>query len=154
MKIKNYKQEVRVQTRGKSSSIRSPFSFPLKVAIGVWQNMILNLIEAYFSRIKKSQPLKLPYMQGPPIWIHFSFSSLSVSPVFLSPCSSLLWLVSTKASRQSTLGYTHGSSLSADGAQATNLWWRKTLTRFLSRFDRRVGIIPTSCIWLYWIVLR
>jgi len=29
--------------------------------------------------------------------------------------------VSTKASRQSTLGYTHGSSLSVDGAQATNL---------------------------------
>jgi len=28
--------------------------------------------------------------------------------------------VSTKASRQSTLGYTHGSSLSVDGAQATN----------------------------------
>ena len=27
----------------------------------------------------------------------------------------------TKASRQSTLGYTHGSSLSVDGAQATNL---------------------------------
>ena len=26
-----------------------------------------------------------------------------------------------KASRQSTLGYTHGSSLSVDGAQATNL---------------------------------
>jgi len=29
--------------------------------------------------------------------------------------------VSTKAGRQSTLGYTHGSSLSVDGAQATNL---------------------------------
>ena len=29
--------------------------------------------------------------------------------------------VSTKASRQSTLGYIHGSSLSVDGAQATNL---------------------------------
>jgi len=29
--------------------------------------------------------------------------------------------VSTKASRQSTLGYTHGSSLSVDGAQATDL---------------------------------
>jgi len=29
--------------------------------------------------------------------------------------------LSTKASRQSTLGYTHGSSLSVDGAQATNL---------------------------------
>jgi len=29
--------------------------------------------------------------------------------------------VSTKASRQSTLGYAHGSSLSVDGAQATNL---------------------------------
>ena len=28
--------------------------------------------------------------------------------------------LSTKASRQSTLGYTHGSSLSVDGAQATN----------------------------------
>ena len=28
--------------------------------------------------------------------------------------------MSTKASRQSTLGYTHGSSLSVDGAQATN----------------------------------
>ena len=28
--------------------------------------------------------------------------------------------VSTKASRQSTLGYTHGSSLSVDGAQTTN----------------------------------
>jgi len=28
--------------------------------------------------------------------------------------------VSTKASRQSTLGYTHGSSLSVDSAQATN----------------------------------
>ena len=28
--------------------------------------------------------------------------------------------VSTKASRQSTLGYTHSSSLSVDGAQATN----------------------------------
>ena len=30
-------------------------------------------------------------------------------------------LLSTKASRQSTLGYTHGSSLSVDGVQATNL---------------------------------
>jgi len=29
--------------------------------------------------------------------------------------------LSTKASRQSTLGYTHGSSLSVDGVQATNL---------------------------------
>jgi len=29
-------------------------------------------------------------------------------------------LVSTKASRQSTLGYTHDSSLSVNGAQATN----------------------------------
>ena len=29
--------------------------------------------------------------------------------------------MSAKASRQSTLGYTHGSSLSVDGAQATNL---------------------------------
>ena len=29
--------------------------------------------------------------------------------------------VSTKTSWQSTLGYTHGSSLSVDGAQATNL---------------------------------
>ena len=29
--------------------------------------------------------------------------------------------MSTKASRQSTLGYTHGSSLSVDGAQAMNL---------------------------------
>jgi len=29
--------------------------------------------------------------------------------------------LSTKASRQSTSGYTHGSSLSVDGAQATNL---------------------------------
>jgi len=29
--------------------------------------------------------------------------------------------VSTKASRQSTLGYTHGSSLSVDSAQAMNL---------------------------------
>ena len=29
--------------------------------------------------------------------------------------------LSTKASRQSTLGYAHGSSLSVDGAQATNL---------------------------------
>jgi len=29
--------------------------------------------------------------------------------------------LSMKASRQSTLGYTHGSSLSLDGAQATNL---------------------------------
>jgi len=29
--------------------------------------------------------------------------------------------LSTKANRQSTLGYTHGSSLSIDGAQATNL---------------------------------
>jgi len=28
--------------------------------------------------------------------------------------------LSTKASRQSTLGYTHGSSLSVDGAQTTN----------------------------------
>jgi len=28
--------------------------------------------------------------------------------------------MSTKAGRQSTLGYTHGSSLSVDGAQATN----------------------------------
>jgi len=30
-------------------------------------------------------------------------------------------VLSTKASRQSTLGYTHGCSLSVDGAQATNL---------------------------------
>jgi len=30
-------------------------------------------------------------------------------------------VLSTKAGRQSTLGYTHGSSLSVDGAQATNL---------------------------------
>ena len=29
--------------------------------------------------------------------------------------------LSTKASRLSTMGYTHGSSLSVDGAQATNL---------------------------------
>jgi len=29
--------------------------------------------------------------------------------------------LSTKAGRQSTLGYTHGSSLSVDGVQATNL---------------------------------
>jgi hypothetical protein len=29
--------------------------------------------------------------------------------------------LSTKASQQSTLGYAHGSSLSVDGAQATNL---------------------------------
>jgi len=29
-------------------------------------------------------------------------------------------IMSTKASRQSTLGYTHGSSLSVHGAQATN----------------------------------
>ena len=29
-------------------------------------------------------------------------------------------VVLTKAGRQSTLGYTHGSSLSVDGAQATN----------------------------------
>ena len=32
----------------------------------------------------------------------------------------LAWILSTKASRQSTLGYTHGSSLSVDGAQTTN----------------------------------
>jgi len=38
-----------------------------------------------------------------------------------SPSSSCRWPLSTKASRQSTLGYTHGSSLSVDGAQATNL---------------------------------
>ena len=31
-----------------------------------------------------------------------------------------LLLLSTKAGRQSTLGYTHGSSLSVDGAQTTN----------------------------------
>jgi len=36
-----------------------------------------------------------------------------------SHCSSYCYL-STKASRQSTLGYTHGSSLLVDGAQATN----------------------------------
>jgi len=42
------------------------------------------------------------------------------------PCPDL-WLpaaarvLSTKASRQYTLGYTHGSTLSVDGAQATNL---------------------------------
>ena len=30
-------------------------------------------------------------------------------------------ILSTKAGRQSTLGYAHGSSLSVDGAQATNL---------------------------------
>ena len=40
--------------------------------------------------------------------------------------SSVVWIslcmvsVSTKASRQSTLGYTHGSSLSVNGAQTTN----------------------------------
>jgi len=34
--------------------------------------------------------------------------------------SSFAYQVSTKASRQSTLGYTHGSSLSVDDAQATN----------------------------------
>ena len=33
---------------------------------------------------------------------------------------SLQLVMSTKASRQSTLGYTHGSSLSVDGAQTTN----------------------------------
>ena len=34
---------------------------------------------------------------------------------------SLAWDLSTKASRQSTLGYINGSSLSVDGTQATNL---------------------------------
>ena len=31
-----------------------------------------------------------------------------------------VWCVSMKASRQSTLGYTHGSSLSVDGVQTMN----------------------------------
>jgi len=58
--------------------------------------------------------------------------------------------LSTKVSRQSILGYIHGSSLSAEGVQATNSMWRKTQTIILSRFSRRVGILPTSCVWLYW----
>ena len=52
------------------------------------------------------EPLELDESEPPPK------SSIELKP--LPP-------MSTKASRQSTLGYTHGSSLSVDDAQATNL---------------------------------
>jgi len=46
-----------------------------------------------------------------------------MTPEAVGPTEATKWgrSVSTKAGRQSTLGYTHGSSLSVDGAQATNL---------------------------------
>jgi len=67
-------------------------------------------------------------------------------PTFFGGCrrklvGSLPWGISTVVVYRQT------------STQATNLMWSKTQTRFLSRFGRRVGVILTSCVWLYWIVL-
>ena len=59
--------------------------------------------------------------------------------------------MSTKASRQSTLGYTHGSSLSANRCASYELDGdARHKQGFSSRFGCRVGVIPTSCVWLFW----
>ena len=52
-------------------------------------------------------------------------------------------LLSTKASRQSTLGYTHGSSLSVDGAQATNSMVTQDTDKFF--YPERRGRISCTC---------
>ena len=49
-------------------------------------------------------------------WLNILDSCRCISLLLQNKCKAL----STKASRQSTLGYTHGSSLSVDDAQATN----------------------------------
>ena len=49
----------------------------------------------------------------------YGSGALRTSPVSQDAESPVL-LLSTKAGRQSTLGYTHGSSLPVDGARATN----------------------------------
>ena len=59
---------------------------------------------------------------------HYALGGIFFNMYFLHSLSSKKYythviiysVVSTKASRQSTLGYTHGSSLSVDGAQTTN----------------------------------
>ena len=48
------------------------------------------------------------------------FFRLFLDPRRPDASSTLADLVSTKAGRQSTLGYAHGSYLSADGVQTTN----------------------------------
>jgi hypothetical protein len=52
--------------------------------------------------------------------------------------------VSTKPSRQSIEGYAQGSDLSVD--RCTSFLSTQDTTRFLSRFGRREGVIPMSCI--------
>ena len=59
--------------------------------------------------------------------------------------------MSTKVGWQSTLGYTHGSSLSVDGAQATNSMVTQDTDKVFIQVRPPVGVIPTSCVWLYWI---
>ena len=49
-------------------------------------------------------------MGVPGLYMYTAFTECKVCGDYLS----------TKAGRQSTLGYTHGSSLSVDGAQTTN----------------------------------
>jgi len=51
---------------------------------------------------------------------HMGNTTLGESVQALQIVLKLIYQLSTKASRQSTLGYTHGSSLLVAGAQATN----------------------------------
>jgi hypothetical protein len=56
--------------------------------------------------------------------ILYGLLAIGVVPSTHSIINSMSWsggILSTKAGRQSTLGYAHGSSLMVDGAQATNL---------------------------------
>ena len=68
--------------------------------------------------------------------------------------------LSTKAGRQSTLGYTHGSSLSVDGAQATNSIVTQDTDKVFIRVRPSCGrntyvprLIVLDCVELIWVVL-
>ena len=67
-----------------------------------------------------------------------------------------LGFVSTKASRQSTLGYAHGSSLSVDTAQATNLMVTQDTGKVFIQVRPPCGrnTYVLRLIVLLWIVLR
>jgi hypothetical protein len=76
-------------------------------------------------------------------------SAKSPSPSRLRPdrffCRGLPWL-SMKPGRQSTKGYAQGSDLSVDMHASYELDGDARHNKVLSRFGRREGVIPTSCV--------
>jgi hypothetical protein len=59
---------------------------------------------------------------------------------------SLAYSLSTKPNRQSTKGYAQGSDLSVDRCASYKLDGDARHNKVLSRFGRREGVIPTSCV--------